>query len=831
MEDGSMIVQIGSEQIPCNPNFRLYIIISCFQDTLDPTVYTSATIIDCTLGEAIEEKSSQIAMTCFDPAIGAEQRELQLHRFRISGNLRSLQEITLQKLHEYQGNIFDDFLFIQELTKLRNESEHQWGMVESLAISFPSQFESMIDDISANGEEWKKWLQGKRENAWTLPGAIDQNFDSSFDKLLVIKSLRKDALLYSIQYFIKEVLGEVFLTPSTLRFEDIMHVTTCETPILVSVGRGSDPLPKLLALNKKIHQNPICDHISLGRGSEKLVLEKVSQSIQQGTWLIIQNCHVIPSFMYELHQTFCSFEHKNSTFRLWMTTEDVSVFLLQFVLSSHKIVIEEPTPVKISLLDTYESLDPEQFSSCVHPAFRSTVFALAFFHGVIEERKKFGKYGWNMDYNFTKTDLLVSITIIKQYLDKIFNEGNFRIPWDSLRYFIGEVVYGGRVTDDHDRRILNTYIHEYFGDFILESTKPFEFNRMGTICQYPLPPFGERQDYIDYIRSLPLLTEPSVFGVHDKRQHDVEIDEAEDVCQKLAIISNRLIGDSEFNSLGRQNDEILTIISSIESKIPDTFQYEKLKMSIGSDPQPMMLCLIRELKTFNQLIATMKSSLDGVRKVVTGLSVTTNEISEVRDQLMSHSPPRLWTKFVPECDQNVGKWLLTLGRRSNQFEKWVTRGEPWILWLAGLAYPQAYLTAIAQVACREEGWPMDAVAFHTEVTEYQKRSAIPSKPKTGLYVEGLFLDGAQWDFAEKCLQTLTGDTSIYPLPIIGLFTSPARGLPIQGCLKLPVYATPKRKKSENGKVITELNIPTKKHESFWILENVYIVMNAEFSSK
>lgn len=29
-------------------------------------------------------------------------------------------------------------------------------MVESLAISFPSQFESMIDDISANGEEWKK---------------------------------------------------------------------------------------------------------------------------------------------------------------------------------------------------------------------------------------------------------------------------------------------------------------------------------------------------------------------------------------------------------------------------------------------------------------------------------------------------------------------------------------------------------------------------------------------------------------------------------------------------------------------------------------------------
>lgn len=49
------------------------------------------------------------------------------------------------------------------------------------------------------------------------------------------------------------------------------------------------------------------------------------------------------------------------------------------------------------------------------------------------------------------------------------------MPWDSLKYLIGEVMYGGRVIDDFDRRIVQTYLNEYMGDFLFDEFQPFHF--------------------------------------------------------------------------------------------------------------------------------------------------------------------------------------------------------------------------------------------------------------------------------------------------------------------------------------------------------------------
>lgn len=42
------------------------------------------------------------------------------------------------------------------------------------------------------------------------------------------------------------------------------------------------------------------------------------------------------------------------------------------------------------------------------------------------------------------------------------------MPWDDLRYLFGEIMYGGHITDDWDRRLCKTYLVEYIRAEMLE---------------------------------------------------------------------------------------------------------------------------------------------------------------------------------------------------------------------------------------------------------------------------------------------------------------------------------------------------------------------------
>jgi dynein heavy chain, axonemal len=91
-----------------------------------------------------------------------------------------------------------------------------------------------------------------------------------------------------------------------------------------------------------------------------------------------------------------------------------------------------------------------------HPG-RTIVFALCYFHAALLERKKFGVgnlpgatsgIGWNMNYPFNTGDLLCCGQTAANYL-----ENNARVPWDDLRYIFGEIMYGGHIVEDWDRRL------------------------------------------------------------------------------------------------------------------------------------------------------------------------------------------------------------------------------------------------------------------------------------------------------------------------------------------------------------------------------------------
>lgn len=96
-----------------------------------------------------------------------------------------------------------------------------------------------------------------------------------------------------------------------------------------------------------------------------------------------------------------------------------------------------------------------------------------------------------MPYDFSETDFRISMALISTYLTKAYDNRDDIIPWGTLRYLIGEAMYGGRVSDNFDRRILTTYLDEYLGDFLFDTFQPFHFY-VNSEVDYTIPPYGER---------------------------------------------------------------------------------------------------------------------------------------------------------------------------------------------------------------------------------------------------------------------------------------------------------------------------------------------------
>ncbi len=42
------------------------------------------------------------------------------------------------------------------------------------------------------------------------------------------------------------------------------------------------------------------------------------------------------------------------------------------------------------------------------------------------------------------------------------------MPYDDLRYLFGEIMYGGHITDDWDRRLCRTYLEEFIKPEMVE---------------------------------------------------------------------------------------------------------------------------------------------------------------------------------------------------------------------------------------------------------------------------------------------------------------------------------------------------------------------------
>nr|XP_015200682.1 PREDICTED: dynein heavy chain 14, axonemal isoform X2 [Lepisosteus oculatus] len=616
---------------------------------------------------------------------------------------------------------------------------------------------------------------------------------TGFQKLILIKILKPESLTAAVKDFVSEKIGSKYLQSGKMTLREVYEKSNAITPLVFLLSPGMDPASQLARLAQEVRGGTLhLDMVSLGQGQGPRAKELINKAqVLKGRWVFLQNCHLAASFMPRLQSIINSLKYKGTNidpqFRLWLSSKPDSIFPASILQKGIKIAVEPPQGLKKKLLHTFSTEVTEStftMPGC-SPVWKTLLFSLCFFNAVVQERKKYGPLGWNIPYTFTSSDLEVSILNLEMLL-----VGGSDVPWPTLRYLTGEVVYGGRVTDPWDRRCLLSILHNFYKPSVLQQGHTYSSDGV----YRPISGEPSLSDCRVYIESLPDKDAPEVFGMDRNAENVFLQSQAQHLVNTIISIQPRL-GDSSLiashfllDSDGQTQDEvILKLATDILKTLPGTVEQPRqaagqiptlrdlmteanTTSDKGFDPlvhSTLLIVLRQEIDCFNQLLLVTRSSLQSLCCAVKGEILMTEMLEEIYNSLLTMKVPSMWERCSYESCKSLGSWIEDLNQRVHFFRVWgekekiylmervasqtegikpttepqfpTTCKQPRSFWLSGFFFPQGFLTAVLQNSARLKGVPIDSLAFtyHVQPTEQGLNNWSGRVDKTAFAFEGL----------------------------------------------------------------------------------------------
>ncbi|KAJ2945851.1 hypothetical protein O0L34_g4757 [Tuta absoluta] len=572
-------------------------------------------------------------------------------------------------------------------------SEKSWS--EVVRSSNLKELGGFKESVESHIDAWKKFydLTSPHEHSFPAPFHHIQGIA----KLIILRCIRPDKLIPVVQQYVIKEMGRPFIEPPPFDLEKSYNDSNCCSPLIFILSPGSDPMSGLVKFSseKKVVS---FETISLGQGQGPIAANMISQAIQTGGWVVLQNCHVMDSWMGELEricaevwsiaanmilqaiqtggwvvlqnchvmdswmgelERICAEviipQTTHHNFRCWLTSYPSKMFPVTVLQNGVKMTNEAPKGLKNNIYRSYISdpiCDPEFYISCPRTEeWRRLLFALCFFHAIVQERRAFGPLGWNIQYEFNESDLRICILQLQMFLSEYAET-----PFDALNYLAGECNYGGRVTDDKDRRLLMSLLSIYYNEEVTNNPD-YSFSPSGKYC---MPPKMDYNSVVDHIQGFPLIAKPEVFGLHDNA------DITKDNKEANALLFGTLLTQTSLMMKGGGGGEeagggIVELTRDLMSRMPNLYDIYEISHQYPVDYfNSMNTVLKQEAIRYNRLIAVVKRTLYGVHMASQGLAIMSSELEVCNNAFVKGIVPSVWMSKSYPSMKPLGSYMADL---------------------------------------------------------------------------------------------------------------------------------------------------------------------------
>ena len=525
-----------------------------------------------------------------------------------------------------------------------------------------TQLGALVSELDLkNTTRWSHWAKSP-ECEREFPAEIMRKC-TPFQRVLITQCFRPDRLTTVLHAFACEILQISALAPPSLNFDQLhKQETEANLPILLITTAGADPSKELADFSATVVGRNRFKSLAMGGGTHDLAMSLLRETSSEGDWLCLQNLHLVVAWLPSLEKALAVIS-AHEDFRLWLTTEPHTAFPHVLLQKSLKVTFESPPGTKRNMQRTLSIWGRDFFDTgeCRHRP--QLLFCLAWLHAILQERRTYVPQGWSKFYEFSVGDLRAGAFVMDAAAAAATKSGELDL--DVVHGLIEDAIYGGRIDNLHDARVLKAYLRRIFTRDVIEGRLPLTPDLLVPIpCTYSAA--------VSAVSTLSPQDTPALFGLPNNIEKSLQRTASSRVSDQLrqlyVVGSESLLFDREIwrSKLG----PLLEHWQHLTAKYPAL----NAKASLGALntvelKNPIAGFVATEILAAESILLHVSSQMATLKKVIYGTALLTPFIKTAATCLLMGNIPSTWSNLWDGPDKPT-TWLALLVHKAFGIKSW-----------------------------------------------------------------------------------------------------------------------------------------------------------------